>query len=231
MKNKFLLYISTLPLIYLGCGSIEVSNDGARMSSTNYSLDRTTSHYTSRAKIELIKHFTTHGTAVDIALSSNGNVAYIASGEGGLEVIDISNPYSPKYIISYDLFEYTNYVEVIDDIVYAAYITENTRPYMDIKAYDISNPYSPKYIGSNVKRSTVAHYQAKKDGVMVQTDDEGIAIYKQNGRTYQRAGSYSLGDHAYAVALARGYIFVANGRDGLSILKTDAYGSSGRFIK
>ena len=204
---------------------MKVDENGLRMSSTDSNLYRTTTSYTDEVDIDLIKNYTLEGTAVDIALSRDGTVAYIASGEGGLEVVDVSNPYSPRYIKSVDLYEYTNFVEVVDNVVYAAYVTENTKPYKDIKVYDISNPYHPKYIGSNIQRSTVAHYQAKKDSIMVQTDDYGIAVYKKNGRIYQKAGHYSLGDHAYAVALSRGYIFVANGRDGLSILKTNAFGS------
>jgi len=230
-KRVFTIATIALPLIYIGCGSMKISDDYFRMSGTNLEQLGTSSSSTQFANIRLIKQFGINGNAVDIALLDDKNIAYIASGEGGLEMIDISNPAHPKYIKSYDLFEYTNFVEVKDHTVYAAYITENTKPYKDIKAYDISNPYSPRFLGSNIQSSSVAHTFAKSGDILVQSSDEGILIFKKTNNIYKKIGSYSLGDHAYAVAIKGDYILVANGRDGLVILKTDIFGSSGRFIK
>jgi hypothetical protein len=230
MKKIYILSTVAISLLYVGCGSAEVRNDGKIMSSLNVGNYSTQTGYVRDVDTRRVSNFTTEGTAVDIALSKNGNIAYLASGDGGLEVIDVSDPENPRYIKSYDLFEYTNYVEVKDDIVYAAYVTENTRPYMDIKAFDISNPYNPVYIGSNDYRSSVAHYRVKSNNYMIETNDDGIAIFQADGRSYVKAGSYNLGDHAYAVAVKNNYIFVANGRDGLTILRSNIGGSSGRFI-
>ncbi len=227
MKKIYATITLLTALAYIGCGSIEVSSDKRVLKSTS-EYDRGSFR---TSQIELIKNYTLEGTAVDIALSKDKNVAYIASGEGGLEIVDISNPYAPKYIDSVDLVEYANYVKVIDDRVYVGYITENTRPYMDLKVFDINNPYYPKYIGTNQNRSTVAHYRAKRGDILVETNDEGVAIYRANGDHYSLSGEYSLGDHAYAVALKGNYILVANGRDGLTILRSDIGGNSGRFIK
>ena len=229
MKKIYILSAVVISLLSVGCGSAEVRNDGKIMSSLNIGDYTTQTGYAREVDTRRVGSFTTEGTAVDIALSSDGNIAYIASGEGGLEVIDVSNPAHPRYIKSYDLFEYTNYVEVKDNIVYAAYITENTRAYADIKAFDISNPYNPVYIGANDYRSSVAHYRAKSGGYMVETNDDGIAIFQESGRSYVKVGSYNLGDHAYAVAVKNGYIYVANGRDGLTILRSDIDGYSGKF--
>ncbi len=231
MKKVYRISIILASLLY-GCGiSGEVGDNTRVMSSIGNSSYTTTRGRVDQIELHSVSNLTTEGTAVDIALSKDGNTAYIASGEGGLEIIDISNPDHPRYIKSYDLYDYINFVEVKDNIVYAAYVTENMTPYMSVRAFDISNPYNPRYIGYNEYRSSVAHYQAKRADLLVETNDDGILVYKKDGATYKNAGNYNLGDHAYAVALKGDYIFVANGRDGLRVLKGDLGGYSGRFIK
>ena len=227
MKLRYILVAGILPFLYIGCdSSTYIDTDGRHLTS----LSSSKNFDSVSSEIEFVSQINLEGNAVDIALSKDKNVAYIASGEGGLEVVDVSDPYHPRYIESFDLYEYTNYVEVDGNRVYAAYVTENTRAYMDIKAFDISNPTAPIYVGSNINKSTVAHYQDKSNGVLVEVDDDGVVLYRSGGDRYIEAGRYNLGDHAYAVRLKGDFILVANGRDGLTILRSDIAGSSGRFI-
>lgn len=231
IEKKYTLAILLFALLY-GCGSTDIKYGTTMRSSGSFeSYGSSSFRQTNSAKLSYLSSITTNGNAVDIALSKDGNVAYIASGEGGLEVIDISNPARPKYIKSYDLEEYINSVEVKGNRVYASYVTENTKPYMHLQAYDISDPYHPNYIGDIEYRSSVAHYRAFQTNLMTQTDNDGVNLYQKRGDDYQKVASYVLGDHAYAVAMRGSYIFVANGRDGLVILHNSLAGSSGRFIK
>ncbi len=230
ITKKYALTILLIGLLF-GCGTTDIKYGATMRSSSNFETYTSSSRRTNSATLSYLSSITTHGNAVDIALSKDGKVAYIASGEGGLEVIDISNPSRPHYIKSYDLTEYINSVEVKGDRVYASYITENTKPYIHIQAYDISDPYRPSYIGNIEYRNSVAHYRAFNGALMIQTDNDGVNLYQKRGEDYQKVASYVLGDHAYAVAIKGSYVFVANGRDGLVILHNSLAGSSGRFIR
>jgi hypothetical protein len=231
MKKIYTLSIAVATVLYVGCGSAEIHTDGKSMSSLDINQYSTKTGFNNDINTNLVGSFTTEGTAVDIALSNDGNIAYIASGDGGLEVLDISNPRHPVYIKSYDLAEFINHVEVKDDTVYASYITENTNIYKNISTFDISNPSNPIYMGTAEQRSSIAHYRVVKGDYIVEVDDYGLVIYFTDGsqRTI-KVSSYQLGDHAYALAVKNNYIFIANGRDGLTVLRSDIAENRGVFI-
>ncbi len=219
MKINILLLV--LGTLFIGCsgsgtpdGSIGPSST-SRISSNSV---QTAYHDNNDIQIEALKRFNTEGIAVDIVLSNDGNIAYIASGDGGLEVVDVTNPASPYLIYSYDLPEYVNYVEVVDDVVYVAYIPEGLQSYSRVSAFDVQNPLRPIYLGSAEGKSGVGHSTITAGEYLYEVDNEGLKIYQ--ARTGAVA-SYYLHDSAYALALRNNYIFIANGREGLTILKTN----------
>lgn len=222
-----------LGILFSGCGSDSVrdgsqgptSSSTARISTSGVS----SSSYTSiDIKIEAVKRFNTEGVAVDIALSEDGRIAYIASGSGGLEVIDVSDPEYPHLIYSYDLPEYVNYVEVKDGVVYVAYVPEGLQSYYSVHTFDVYNPYHPYYIGSSQGQSGVGHSSVERDDYYYEVNSEGLEIFKNfDGNSYDKVGSYYLHDSAYALALHNNYVFIANGRVGLTILKTNIGGTIG----
>ncbi len=228
MKRYGFLVLCSLLLI--GCGG-DSTHDGSQgpKSTTQYKTLGTIAYQDSKkVTIESVKQYSLEGVAVDIALSDDGNVAYIASGNGGLEVVDVTDPQRPYLIYSYDLPEYVNFVEVEDGMVYVAYIPEGLQGYYRLHAFDVSNPYAPYYVGGRDGSSRVGHDSMLRDDYYYEVNSEGLEIFKAYGRSYEKVASYYLHDSAYALALRNNYIFIANGRVGLTILKTNIGGAVGR---
>jgi hypothetical protein len=206
-------------------GSIGPSNDYSRGAISSYSYD---DYQAQTVEIESVGYITTNGTVVDIALSDDGMVAYLASGESGLEVIDISIPESPRLIHSYNLQEYINYVEVENGRVYAANVYQRNEQYFKLYAFDTYNPYNPQYIGSSNAQSGVGHSRVKVGSYLYEVGQDGLAIHREYKSTYYPAGSYYIPGTSYAVAVKGNYIFIANGHDGLRVLRANVGGTVGR---
>ena len=217
-----------------GCGgdSIADGSQGPRSSMSTQHIATSSIiegyHDSDKVTIEAVKSYGVEGVAVDIVLSSDGRIAYIASGDGGLEVIDVSNPTAPDLIYSYDLPEYVNYVEIEDDVVYVAYIPAGLDSYQRVYAFDVENPYRPYYLGANAGHNGVGHHTLQKGNYLYEVADEGLSIYRGYDRRYEKVGAYYLHDSAYALALYGNYIFIANGRVGLTILKSTLGGREGQ---
>jgi hypothetical protein len=231
MKN-YIVALATVAFL-VGCDGGSGNNDGSiGPSSSDYSRGGLTSYgygdyQAQTVEIEAISYITTHGTVVDIALSDDGMVAYLASGEGGLEVIDISIPESPRLVYSYDLPEYINYVEVRDGRVYAANVYQRQERYFKLYAFDTYNPYNPQYIGYDNGQNGVGHSRVKVGNYLYEVGQDGLAIHHEYNSIYYPAGSFYIPGTSYAVAVRANYIFIANGHDGLKILRANVGGTVG----
>ena len=174
----------------------------------------------SNPSLQEVSNFGISGIAVDITLSEDGRVAYIASGSNGLEIIDVSDPMHPFLIKSYDLDPYINRVELIDNLVYAAYIPPSASDYYNISMIDTQNPYHPRYLGTIEGNLNRPHTSLIEDNYLFTVTDEGLAIYDMRlGVDEGLLAEYSAGDSVYAFALRGEYLYLANGNWGLTILK------------
>ncbi len=171
--------------------------------------------------LQEISNFGISGTAVDITLSKDGKIAYIASGSNGLEIIDVSDPEYPFLIESYDLDAYINRVELVNDLVYAAYIPQSAADYYNISLIDAQNPYNPHYLGTIEGTLNQPHTSLTEGDYLFTVTQEGIAIYDLRAGIGEdtMVSEYTAGDSVYAFALYGDYLYLANGRWGLTILK------------
>ncbi|NJL59405.1 MAG: hypothetical protein HC887_06945 [Desulfobacteraceae bacterium] len=71
-----------------------------------------------------------------------GNIAYLADGSGGLQIIDISNSTNPMIIGSVKMPDEARDVKVIGNTAYVADYASG------LQVVDVSNPTSPVIIGS-----------------------------------------------------------------------------------
>jgi len=235
MKRSIFLLVAIGMLV--GCGYESKPTKGAKgpsaVENRNLGLFNHDYSYESdiyKVEVESVANITTHGTVVDIALSPDGNIAYLASGEGGLEVIDISIPESPRLVHSYDLDEYVNYVQVTDGRVYVANLFQSQAAYNNLYAFALFDPYKPKYIGYSKARHGVGHSRVKQGKYLYEVGQEGLQIHHASPNSiYYPAGGYYLHGTSYALAVHNNYIFVANGRDGLRILRANTGALSGHM--
>jgi hypothetical protein len=214
MRELFI--ISTALLFILGCGSSNSNSSSDIMitsthKNTNFAaLSKTDDNY-----IEHIKTVGLNGTALDVALSEDGNYLYVASGDFGLQVLNISDKDNPKLIGTYDSYGYVNHVEVIGNIVYLSYIAQSWDDYERINAYDVSNPNDALYLGYHEGYTSNDHKSVDTIDEVYYLQENNFVVVNKKRNDYQ---TYTLFD-PYALTVCKGYAYIANGRDGISIFK------------
>ncbi len=213
MKNILIIFISTI--LFWGCGG-DSNVDSTKISATKNDIVTMTSTDTN-IDIEYVNTVGLHGYALDIALSDDGEFAYIASGDRGLEVLDISDPSKAKLIGTYDSYGYVNHVEVVGDTAYVSYLAQSWESYEQINAYNISNPYNTEYLG--YKEGFI-----NNNNTTIETDDRlyyliANELHIKSKTDEDNQASFTLYE-PYAIAVKDSYIFVANGKEGITILKT-----------
>ncbi|MCH9813746.1 MAG: hypothetical protein K0U47_07360 [Epsilonproteobacteria bacterium] len=211
MLQKAIIIFTTV-LLLLGCGTpVEEKKEtlSTTAESTNYSRTTTT-------KINYITTLGLHGVALDIALSDDGNYAYIASGDYGLQIVNIKNPKHPELLEVVDTYGYVNHIEVINNIAYLSYAPQTWENYESINAFNITDPNNPKFLGYYEGYKSNNHQSDESESHIITLNDNTVyATSKRNQNIYD---SYELYD-PYALTIENNYIYVANGRDGLTVLK------------
>lgn len=91
----------------------------------------------SPSKAKTVGQLGTRGGATDVALS--GDHAYVADGEAGVQVIDVSNPEKPVRVGGLD----TSEVAVSGHYAYVA------GAYGGFHVIDVSDPANPRRVGGN----------------------------------------------------------------------------------
>ncbi len=197
----------------------EEETSAGEESETDESGQGIISAYTTPDHLQIMEVSATfiEGVALDIALSENGDFAYIAAGDRGLTVVDISDPYNPKVLGTYDTPQYVNHVDVVDGRAYVSYKAQTWNDYVAVSAFDVSDPYAVQLLGSYEGFRNNNHKLYTIDGVIYYIDREGFKIVRRSD--YTVVGRYDLFDTAYAFVMRDGFAFVANGRNGLTVLK------------
>ncbi len=214
--QKILIAISLL-LYWVGCGKSNTTAPQAPIKTTSNETVIVAHHTTEKISIMEIAALYLEGVALDIVISEDGDFAYIASGDAGLNVVDISDPYNPQLIGTYDTPRYVNRVDIVNGVAYVSYSAQSWGEYISVTAFDISNPYAVHSLGSYEGFPNNNHKLCSKEGMVYFVDHEGLKVVDESD--YRIVGRYDLFDSAYALALYRNFVFIANGRNGLTVLK------------
>ena len=170
----------------------------------------------SAANIELVGTYNTPGRALGVAVA--GNYAYVADGETGLRVINVSNPAAPAQIGFYDTTGMANDVAVVGNYVYVA------DGLSGLRVVNVSNPASPTEVGSYV---IPGGSEAYAQGIAVVgnyayvagSSTGGLRIVNiANPTAPSLVGFYDSPGMALDVAVAGNYAYVADGSAGLRVI-------------
>ncbi len=221
--QKLLIMISLL-LYWAGCGSSVQSDKSSSSLSHERQLQTEGNDTPMQAQytidhvdISEISALFVEGVALDVSLSQWGDFIYMATGSEGMSVVDVSNPYDPVLIGNYDTYEYVNHVEVIENIAYVSYIAKTWDDYKSINAFNVADPYKAVYLGYFEGYKSNNHKLYSKDGLVYYIDDKGFKVLRE--KDYTIVGRYDLFDSAYAFVMKDNIAYIANGRNGLTILK------------
>jgi hypothetical protein len=174
---------------------------------------------------EVLSTFRTPGYSKDLV--ADGKYCYIAQGEGGLAVVNISNPTHPVLTASIDKGLRGNSIRVAKDsnIVYL------TAGSFGFSSVDVSNPDTPLVITANINMKTSTSAIIRNKFLFATVSERGVDIAKidRTGSPDIR-GTIKTQGYAQAVAVTTDFqkMFVACGEMGIEVFDIsdfkDGYG-------
>ncbi len=156
--------------------------------------------------------FSAGDAARDVVVA--GDTAYIANDQGGLSVIDISNPSDPSRIGVRDSAGTSSHLAIDGDYIFLADGTNG------LVVIDITNPLTPTIVATfSTSISTASDIIVEGNYAYIVDINNGIVVVNITNPTSPTfAGSFSMsgtsGAHIYG-----NYLYVTDINDGLSVLK------------
>jgi len=148
----------------------------------------------------------------DIKIS--GSYAYVTSDNGGLVIVDISDPAAPTLAGSYD----TGYALGVAVSSNYAYVADDENGLVII---DISNPAAPTLAGSYDTAGYAKGVAVSGNYAYVADHHNGLVIIDiSNPAVPTLAGSYDTAGYAFGVAVSGSYAYVAS-NNGLVIVNVN----------
>ena len=145
-------------------------------------------------------------------ISTQGNYAYIAGGETGLHIIDISDPFNPQWFNTVDV-DYATYVYVSGDYAYVG-------GGMKLGIIDINPPesaYEVNYVW--LGWGSIADVYVANGYAYLANNSTGLEIIDIDPpQTAQRVKIVDTSGEASAVVVSGEYAYVADGSSGLQII-------------
>jgi hypothetical protein len=169
--------------------------------------------------LTLLSQYNTDGFAREIELSKDGTKAYIADGQAGIKIINISDPLNPVLIGTYQTNDYVRDLVLSEDET-KIYLADRNNELRIIDITNLSQPillsiYNISYQG----HSLVLSKDETKAYIAVGT--EGVEIVDiSNPLNPNFISKFNTNDYAYDLVLSEDEtkIYVANGETGIVIL-------------
>ncbi len=144
-----------------------------------------------------------------------GGLAYVSEGTIGMEIINVSNPSTPQSVFTYDTPGYAYDVAVGGNY---AFVADGTSLYI----INVTNPFDPVYAGNFSTQNATYFGVALNYPSQAFTADYEIGVETISATTPSspiQLGYYNTDGFAINLAYFDGYVFTADGSDGLIILK------------
>ena len=156
-----------------------------------------------------IGYLSSYSSSQVCKVSVSGNFAYIAAGEDGFHVLDITNIRNPYSIFNSDLPVYANDIHIDGDF---AYITDKYSE-NGLLVYDITKPSSPKFLGNCLLPDNALDIHIEGSYAYIACYSAGLQVIEINKViTPSLADSISVsGFNAYNVHVSGDYAYVPGG--------------------
>jgi formylglycine-generating enzyme required for sulfatase activity len=182
-----------------------------------------TSPYTVQARVPL------PSISEDVAI--HGHHAYVAGGQAGLHVVDVSNPRSPLLVTTINTTKYAEAIRVAGTptatgVVDIAFVVEGTE---GITTYDVTDPDSTYSYGQGTTAVDgnglfidIPDTPTDRYSVFLAESWKGLRLFESDPRfpgvlRYNGVFASTRG-YAKAVAVADGFAYVADDEMGLTVL-------------
>jgi hypothetical protein len=180
-----------------------------------------------------------NGSANGLDVSLSGNKAYVATEDGGMMVVDVSNPSSPNISTSYNsglsakrvIFS-NPYVVVMG----SRYFMVETEPVSSVSTnpgfylIDISNPSSPVLRGQLEIAGNYLDMTIVDDLAFVtKVGSLSVIDFKTNPNVPSVVGSYTGLVRPTGISVSGDFVYIANGNGGIKVLKYTKSGNAVTF--
>jgi hypothetical protein len=151
-----------------------------------------------------------------LGVAVSGIYVYVADGEAGLRVVDVSDPAHPVEIGFYDSGEFFQAVAISGSYVYVA------DGVVGLRVVDVSDPAHPVEVGFyNTPGGAEGVAVSGADAYVVYAD-AGLHVVTVSDPAHPvEIGFYDSPGAASDVAVSGEYVYVADGQGGLLILRHD----------
>ncbi len=154
-------------------------------------------------EVTLAGAYDTSGYAQDVAVS--GNYAFVADGDAGLQVIDISDPARPVRVGGYDTSEWAWGVAVSANYAYVTDVLAG------LQVIDISDPARPVRVGGYDTGGEAGGVAVSGNYAYMAATSDGLQVIDiSDPANPARASSYDTGGEARDVAVSGNYAYVAH---------------------
>jgi hypothetical protein len=145
-------------------------------------------------------------------LYASGNYLYLACGDIGLKIMDISNPSSPQSVSLFNTTGFAN--DVIVNTTYA-YVADS---FNGMLILDVSNPAAPVLKSKFTGTGQILGIYANNNNVFCADNTYGIEnVNVSNPNSPSKAGYIQTNSSANNIFYFGGYIFLAAAEGGLGI--------------
>lgn len=142
-----------------------------------------------------------------------GDYAYLANGDYGLWIINITNPSDPKVVGKYNTGDSAYYVYVDGKYAYVADRGDGLR------IIDVSNPKSPQEVGHYNKTSQVYWVSVKGNYAYVANHDYGLVVLDISDPTKPKeVGHLDTNGKTLRLFILNNYAYLADESDGLRVI-------------
>lgn len=150
-------------------------------------------------------------TVLDLVVQ--GETAYIAAGNAGLQIVDISEPDRLKTLGSWNSSGYAEGVAVNDKVVYLANGDEG------LSVLNVSNPKKPALTASVYPFHYAFDVVTSGSYAYVASGDAGLLVVDiKNPNALSELAQLDTPGYAYDLALAEGYLYAADGWEGVQVI-------------
>ena len=169
---------------------------------------------------KIIKPFPTSGYAQDVL--KNDNLLYVAQGEGGLMIIDISDPLNPITLsnTSEGVRGYSTKIAMKDSVVFLAAGT------FGVTVLDVANPMEPIVTVSNLNMKPARNFYIMGDYMFTAISEQGVMVSEISFPTQPdiRGDIHTMGyAHGLVSTSDSSSLLVACGEMGLSIFDISTF--------
>lgn len=148
------------------------------------------------------------------SLYASGNYLYIACGDIGLKIIDVTNPSSPQNV------SLTNTAGITSDVVVStgyAYVADS---YNGMLIMDVSNPQAPVLKSKFTGSGQILAVYANNNNVFCADNNYGVEnVNVSNPNSPVEAGYLQTNSSATGIMYFGGYIFMAAAEGGMAIFQ------------